>query len=85
MPGRIKDVTFPDGVTRKVEEMDFDIVKEDWNEYQLSDGTYMKMRAVVAKIYWVLDPTGKRMFTPDGDPMLLVSSGNQVVASEGDK
>ena len=33
MPGKIKEITFPDGMTRKVEEMDFEIVKENWNEF----------------------------------------------------
>lgn len=82
MPGKIKDITFPDGQTRKVEEIDFDIIKEDWNEYQLTDGAYLKVKSVVTKIYWILDSTGKRMYTPGGDPFLLVNSANQVVASE---
>ena len=83
MPGKIKDITFPDGQTRKVEEMDFDIVKEDWNEYQLSDGTFLKTKSILTKVYWILDSTGKRMYTQDGDPFLLVNNANQVVASEG--
>ncbi len=82
MPGKIKDLTFPDGVTRKVEQLDFDIVKEDWNEYQLSDGTFLKTKSILVKVYWVLDNTGKRMYTPEGDPMLLVNSNQQVTASE---
>lgn len=79
---KIREMTFPDGVTRKVEEMDFSIVKEDWNEYQLDSGIYMKMKAVVQKVYWVLDDKGSRQYTVEGDPYLLVRSSNQVVASE---
>jgi len=82
MPGKIKEITFPDGITRKVEEIDFEIVKEDWNEYQLIDGTYMKLKTIVQKILWVLDDEGNRQFTMDGDPYLLVRSTNQVVATE---
>jgi hypothetical protein len=82
MPGKIKDITFPDGQTRKVEQLDFDIVKEDWNEYQLADGVYLKSKTILTKVYWILDDTGKRMYTPEGDPFLIMNSANQVVATE---
>lgn len=82
MARKIKDITFPDGQTLKVEEMEFDIVKEDWNEYQLGDGTYLKMKTSLMKVFWVLDEKEDRMFTLDGDPRLMVRSSNQVVASE---
>lgn len=82
MPGKIKDLTFPDGVTRKIEELDFEIVQERWNEYQLADGTYLKVKAVVQKVFWALDAGGNRMYTNDGDPFLVVRSTNQIVASE---
>lgn len=82
MPGKIKELTFPDGETRKVEEIDFEIVKEDWNEYQLADGSYLKYKSVVYKVFWVLDDAGKRTFTMEGDPHLIVRSSAQVVASE---
>jgi hypothetical protein len=82
MPGKIKDITFPDGINRKVEELDFDIVKEDWNEYQLTSGLYLKLKTILHKVFWVLDNEGKRMYTQEGDPYILVRSSNQVVASE---
>lgn len=82
MPGRIKDLTFPDGVTRKVEEIDFSIVKEDWNEYQLTSGGYLKLKSIVQKIFWVLDQDGNRLYNDDGDPFILVRSSNQVTSSE---
>ncbi len=82
MPARIKEMTFPDGVTRKVEELDFDIVKEDWNEYQLADGSYLKVKTIVVKVFWVLDEQENRAYTVEGDPYLLVRSNNQIAASE---
>lgn len=82
MPGKVKDMAFPDGETGKAEELDFDIVKEDWNEYQLADGGYLKFKAVVQRVFWVLDSSGNRTYTREGDPYLVVRSNNQVVASE---
>jgi hypothetical protein len=82
MTGKNKDITFPDGQTRKVEELDFSIVKEDWNEYQTSGGLRVRVKNTLLKIYWVLDTTGNRMYTPEGDPLLLLSGSNQTVARE---
>jgi len=83
MPGRIKDMTFPDGETRKIEELDFEIIREEWNEYQLAHGAAsLKVKTVVVKVFWVLDSSGARMYNPEGDPFLIVRSNNQVVASE---
>jgi hypothetical protein len=79
---KTKEMTFPDGITRKVEEMDFSIIKEDWSEYQLDSGTYVKLKTVLHKVFWVLDDQGNRIYTAEGDPHLLVRSSNQVVASE---
>lgn len=62
--------------------MDFEILREDWSEYQLIDGTTVRMKTSIQKIYWVLDDKDNRMFTREGDPHLIVRSGNQIVASE---
>lgn len=82
MPGKIREMTFPDGVTRRIEELDFDIVKEEWNEYQLTDGSYLKVKTVVVKVFWVLDDQGNRDYTAEGDPHLIVRSNNQISASD---
>jgi hypothetical protein len=82
MPGKIKEVTFPDGVNRRIEELDFDIIKEDWNEYQLSDGSFLKLKAVVHKVAWVVNDNDERQYTVEGDPWIFVRSANQVVAFE---
>ena len=44
MPGKIIEQTFPDGITRKIMEVDFVTEKEDWNVYKLSDGSTVKVR-----------------------------------------
>lgn len=79
---KIREITFPDGVTRKVEELNFEIIKEDWNEYQLESGVYVKLKAIAQRFFWVLDDSGSRAYSMEGDPQILVVSNNQVVASE---
>lgn len=82
MPGKVKDMTFPDGQTRKVEELEFSTAKEEWNEYRTTSGMKVKMKSVVLKMYWILDAQSNRMYTPEGEPFIIISSNNQVVASE---
>jgi len=51
-------------------EMDF-IAKEGWNEYELSDGTILRMKAVASNIIKVLDE-----YDNDGNPVYMVRSSN---------
>lgn len=55
------------------ESIPFEIVKENWNEYQLPDGSVVRVRLVVSDIYQT-DKT-----TKEGDPLIAVS--HQAVVS----
>jgi len=57
----------------------FKSIKEDWNEYDLEDGTTLKMKAVVSDIVRV-----DGQFDPEGNPLYLVKSGNMVVVNSPD-
>lgn len=54
------DIGPPD--PKNLQEMDFDIVKEEWNAYRLSDGTILRIRPIVIKIFLSEEttPSGKR-------------------------
>jgi len=52
---------------REVEatEVDFLTRKEDWNEYQLSDGKVLRMKTVVSDVYRIegeVDPEGNQIY-----------------------
>ena len=55
----------------EAEEVDFFTRKEDWNEYQLSDGTVIRMKTVVTD---VLRLPGE--VDPEGNPVYQVRSTN---------
>lgn len=38
-------------VTEEEQEVDFDVLKEDWNRYKLKDGTMLKVKTPVMKIF----------------------------------
>ena len=64
-------VRLPNG--REVEAMgvDFETVKEDWNEYKLEDGTVLKFKTVVSSIIRTED------YDPmTGDPVYHIRSTN---------
>ena len=66
---------------REVEGVDvnFRVVREDWNEYQLSDGTELRMRLVVSEVIMIPGEYDK-----EGNPAYVVKSGNLVVAKSPD-
>lgn len=68
------------GEEKDVAELDFDIKREDWNEYILLDGGSVRVRLVVSKIYRVLDDNGQPSWNQDGSPNFAITSGTMVVS-----
>jgi len=52
-------------------EMEFETRKEDWNEYQLMDGSVVKMKLVVSTIFRI-----DGMYDNEGNPMYYIKSTN---------
>lgn len=57
------------------EELDFEPLKESWNEYRCEDGSYVKLKVVVSKIVR-LEKTN-----PQGEPVYQIMSTNVVAAT----
>ncbi len=57
------------------EELDFEPLRESWNEYRTEDGTLVKLKTVVAKI------TRLDEYTAEGDPVYNITSSNIVTAT----
>lgn len=54
------------------EELEFEPLRESWNEYRCSDGALVRVKLVVAKI------TKLDRRTATGEPVYLVNSSNVV-------
>ncbi len=53
--------------------VNFRTVKEDWNEYELDDGTRVRVKLVVQSIAYVIDPeTGEILRNPLNEPVINV-------------
>ena len=66
---------------REVDAIDvnFKVGREDWNQYQLADGTELRMRLIVSAVYMVPGEHDQ-----DGNPVYVVKSGNIIVANSPD-
>jgi hypothetical protein len=66
-------VRLPNGREVKAVDIDFETVREDWNEYTLEDGTILKFKTVVSSIIRTED------YDPmTGNPTYHVRSTNMV-------
>lgn len=66
----------------EAKEVSFQVVKEDWNEYVLDDGTNVRVKASVAKIGRQVDADGNYSVNDYGEPAILVRYALEVVARE---
>lgn len=63
-------------------EVDFQTAREEWNDYHLLDGGRVRVKTVVAKILWVVDEAGNRLYNDQGEPIILVRNQVQVISSQ---
>ena len=61
------------------EDVSFSIVREDWNVYQLHDGTELRMRLVVGEVVRI---PGE--YDRDGNPVYVVKSSNMLISKSPD-
>ena len=59
---------FPEG-----EPVDFEVVKEEWNEYKLTDGSTLKIKLVLTGVMRL-----SSQYDPVGNPVYVISSQNAV-------
>lgn len=60
-------------------EVDFQIRKEDWSEYQLMDGTVIKMKLVISEIFRI-----EGQWDNEGNPVYRIKSTNVPVVRASD-
>jgi len=73
--GRKTTIKFQ-GQDRPGEELEFETASEDWNVYQLEDGTELRVRLVAGKVVRLDDA-----YNAEGDPIYIFQSSNAVSTS----
>ena len=61
-------------------EMDFEIGREEWNEYKLLDGGTIRVKTTVSRIYRLVDSEGAPKYDADGNPSFVVMHKSDVVS-----
>jgi len=55
------------------EDLNYKTIKEDWNEYELEDGSVLRVKTVVTKISKMLEDDKKSLrYTSEGEPVYNV-------------
>jgi len=71
-------VRLPDGSEADLVENKFEALKEEWNEYRLSDGTMVRFKVVVTAIGRVVNERGEITYNNEGVQNVVVKSTNIV-------
>ena len=62
-------------------EQEFEIGREDWNEYKLLDGGRVRIKTTVARIFRIVDENSHQKYNEQGEPQLVVRQKVDIVAS----
>ena len=60
---------------------DFNIQREEWNDYTLLDGGTVRVKTTVLRIYQVVDDDGAPRNNTDGSPMMVVQHKTDIVSA----
>ena len=61
-------------------ELEYETIREDWNQYRLPDGRLVRVKVLVSRFCQVVDDDGNDLINPDGSPVLIASNRVEVVA-----
>lgn len=85
----MREVEIPyEGQTVRANELEFTTESDNWGQYRTEEGTQIKMRSVVARIYRLLDKTredGGPLHVLQGSVVIDVGAPNTQTASEGEE
>lgn len=75
-------VQLPDGKFIRGYEIEFELVKDTWTEYRLSDGTSVRTKHVLSKAFRLVDEDNKPLFDDFGEPQVVINGAVVVSTSK---
>jgi hypothetical protein len=79
---QIRELGTREGVLIRGFEIEYETDKENWSQYTLADGTRVRAKFSVVKMFRLVDEKDQPAFDLNGDPDVFVSGGIIVVASK---
>jgi hypothetical protein len=81
MPKRHR-IELPSGEEVQAEELSFEPVKEPWSVFELADGTYLRVRAQVVRVFQVVDEQGNPVYLPEGERHVVVRHRVEIIPTD---
>lgn len=75
---QVKPITLPDGRKGFGVEVEFETVHEDWNVYELSNGTRLRVKTLLAHAFQIVDENGNPIYGENGEPEYAINTGFNV-------
>lgn len=69
------------GKEQRVLEVDFEIKREEWNDYALLDGGIVRLKTSPQHVYRILGEDGRPVVNADGTAAILVMHRTDVVTT----
>ena len=80
IPGQIQKVKLGDREVLAIEQQ-FEIGREDWNEYKLLDGGTVRLKTSVHRIFRIVDEESNQIYNDQDEPQIIVRHRADVVTS----
>jgi|JRYF01.1.fsa_nt_gb hypothetical protein len=82
MPQVVKEFLVSENSAVRGIDLGFRVISEHWNEYELEDGTLLRIKTILLKAIRVVDENDKPIKTPLGDPEIVVNTTMTVVSKD---
>lgn len=80
VPGKIQHVKAGNQEFLAIEQQ-FEVGREEWNEYKLLDGGTVRLKTNVQRIFRIVDEDANQLYNEQEEPNLLVRHRTDVVTS----
>jgi hypothetical protein len=76
---KIREMELPGNQKLSVTEVDFEVVREGWDEYKLSEGTKLRVKNVLMRVFLQVDDDGDIIYNEQGEPNVIVVGSQTIV------
>ena len=75
---KTREMELPGDQRLSVTEVQFEVIREDWAEYKLSDGSRLRVKNVLIRVFLQVDDDGNIIYNEHGEPSVVIV-GNQTI------
>ena len=80
VPGQKQKIRLRDREVWAIEQQ-FEIAREDWNEYKLLDGGTVRLKTTIHRILRIVDEDSNQIYNEQDEPQIIVRHRSDIVTS----